>query len=174
MEPDLHIFPRSPAGLQRTHARDHSVGPAQSAGGGERIPGRGGRHRISKYYYSLLLIICVFSCCYHMGDFPDWTVNRIIPSSVMSYLKHLIYCIFCIIICFSSTSLKICYTYLHFTTIFKSRIFISFFFLSVCFSNGLEHNISLHCTHETSASQSSGQKGCEMINGTEKKELAFY
>lgn len=45
MEPDLHLLPRSPAGLQGAHAGDHGLGPAPGPGGGERVPGRGGFHQ---------------------------------------------------------------------------------------------------------------------------------
>lgn len=71
MEPDLPLFPRSPTGLQRTHARDHSMGPAQSPGGGKWIPGRGARRMLSIYYFytaleqiELLSLNCDFNYKY--------------------------------------------------------------------------------------------------------------
>lgn len=41
VEPDVPLLARSPQGLQRAHAGDHRLGPAESAGGGERVPRRG-------------------------------------------------------------------------------------------------------------------------------------
>lgn len=41
MEPDLYVFAGAPARVSGTYAGDHIVGPSQSAGGGERVPGRG-------------------------------------------------------------------------------------------------------------------------------------
>lgn len=42
MEPDVPLLARAPQGLPRAHAGDHRVGPAKSAGRGERFPWRGG------------------------------------------------------------------------------------------------------------------------------------
>lgn len=41
MEPDVCVLTCSPAGLQRAHARNHSVGPTEGSGGGEQFLGRG-------------------------------------------------------------------------------------------------------------------------------------
>lgn len=45
MEPDLHVLAGAPAGVSGAYAGDHTVGPSQGEGGGERVSGRGKKTR---------------------------------------------------------------------------------------------------------------------------------
>lgn len=56
VEPDVPLLARSPPRLQRAHAGDHCVGPAESAGGGERFPRRGVFIPRQGIHHSILLL----------------------------------------------------------------------------------------------------------------------